>query len=97
MAATRRKKKRSLRRAERQLSFDEWAEAVEEQIYAEQVQLIRHERGNRAADMANYGWGVSVGKDYISIATKVYGRHPLVLTSGADYPTFEIVHDWDEY
>jgi hypothetical protein len=49
-------------------------DTLEDTIYDEQADWIRAHFGQKAADNANYGWGVSGGDDYLDVATKVYGH-----------------------
>lgn len=80
--------------AKRELTTDQWAEKVENLIYAAQDKLIRHECGKAAADNANYGWGVDGSDTTVIVETKVYGDNGGVLVSSATYPSLTIEHDW---
>lgn len=71
------------------------AEQVEEQIYAEQQAYIEREFGKRAANVANYGWGVTDEDDIVIVSTKVYGHG--VLTSQAEAPLWQIKHSMEEW
>ncbi len=80
-----------------ELGEDAGAECLENRIYAEQDKLIRKRYGKRVADLANNGWGVTGTDEYIDIATKVYGRPAMILSSKGVYATGEITHSWEEY
>lgn len=68
---------------------------LENQIYIEQQAYIKKAFGKKACDHANYGWGVSGDKDYLSVATKVYGHG--VLTSEGSLPSGDIDHSFEEF
>ena len=67
---------------------------TEELIYIQQERLIKRKCGKRASMVANYGWGVTGDRNYVSVATKVY-RHG-ILQSDAFAPKWEIKHKWVE-
>ena len=54
---------------------------LEDRIYREQERIIRRDYGKRAADQANYGWGVDEDDGSIIVSTKVYG-HGVLITYG---------------
>ena len=60
--------------------------------YDEQYELICKEFGKRAADNANYGWGVDGDENWTSLATKVYGHG--VLQTTLDLADGSTSHDW---
>jgi len=70
-----------------------WVRRAEDRIYSEQVDLITKSCGERAADMANYGWGVDVTDNAISVATKVYG-HGILVSEYTKGQRGGPVHDW---
>jgi hypothetical protein len=59
----------------------------EDAVYASQQAYIRKRFGKKAADHANYGWGV----DEYMVSTKVYGHG--VLTS--EYRRGKVYHDFE--
>lgn len=61
-------------------------------IYDAQFELIKKECGAKAAEMANYGWGVAADDEEVSIATKVYGFG--VLVTNGNYATKAMSHEW---
>ena len=71
------------------------AEALEDKAYKEQFDLIYEQFGESAANMANYGWGVSGDDEHLSIATKVYGHGVLVTT--VDLESGEINHEMEDF
>jgi hypothetical protein len=66
---------------------------LENKIIDEQYKLIKEKYGEKAADAANYGWGVDCMRDAISVSTKVYGKG--VLMSNGDKSG--ITHEWRLY
>lgn len=50
--------------------------------------------GKRAADNANYGWGVDSDDEGASIATKIYGHG--VLTTEVNYRSGKMTHSFEE-
>jgi hypothetical protein len=72
------------------------AQRAETRIYKQQYDQIADRYGPWAAIAANYGWGVSGGDDFLSIATKVYVPDgPVVLQS--EWTKHQgISHDWQE-
>lgn len=75
-----------------------WYTRAGMRLYRAQERLIRERYGKKAADNANYGWGVESGSDVVSIATKVYRLNdPMVLTSTARYKQGKDRHDWTLY
>lgn len=73
---------------------DAQIEELESKAYDEQYEMIKSEYGKKAADNANYGWGVSGDDDFSDIATKVYGVG--VLSTYVDYKTGTITHRWSD-
>lgn len=71
-------------------------EEFEDQIYSQQVDLIRKRFGREAADQANYGWGVNEGDRHLTIETKVYVDPQYVLISEGSYADGSITHEWRE-
>lgn len=69
-----------------------WAEKTEEKIIDEQFEMIKKKHGEKVAKNANYGWGVSSDKDYVSVATKVSGYG--ILQSSIQWPDTAIDHKW---
>ena len=67
---------------------------LEARVYNEQYDWIRKKFGKRAAEVANYGWGVTGDEDYVSVATKVYGHG--VLESNVRLGADEIDHSFSE-
>lgn len=68
---------------------------LELKAYAEQQKLISERFDEKAAEMANYGWGVDCLGSYTSIATKVYRGDPYtVLVSLLDFSDGTIEHEW---
>ncbi len=78
--------------AEEREEVDEEMDAIETRIYEQQFDLIYKEHGERAANIANYGWGVGGAEDVLSVSTKVYGHG--VLTSTGRRGKEEIEHEW---
>jgi len=72
---------------------DRWYADAESRIYGEQYEEVKREYGKRAADRANYGWGVEDGDGYVRVSTKVYGRG--VLSSTAIYRR-GVEHEWGD-
>jgi len=69
-------------------------QAVEEEIYNQQYQWIKDNKGKEAAEGANYGWGVDeVGPELI-VETKVYG-HGVLTSRGSSKE--DIRHDWHPF
>jgi len=85
-------------------SKQKWWDRIDDIIYQQQKVLIHKRYGKKAADTANYGWGVSQSPmfgdepDFISYATKIYLDDRFkVLVSEADYPSIHPSHDWRDY
>jgi len=72
-------------------------EKLEERAYNEQYKEIKKAYGQKAADKANYGWGVDEG----SIATKVYlpdGAQVLVTSFDPSGDINQVMdHEWEDY
>jgi len=66
---------------------------LEDRIYNEQERIIRRDFGKRAADRANYGWGVDDGDEHLTVNTKVYGHG--VFTTVADRRTGVLDHAFE--
>lgn len=67
--------------------------AAEKRIYQVQETLIRKRFGKKAADKANYGWGVDGTEDSVDVCTKIYGHG--TLTSHARRINPRIAHHWE--
>lgn len=70
---------------------ERWAAKAEGAIYRAQERIISGAHGKRAADRANYGWGVDAGPRFVEVSTKVYGHG--VLTSRAEKGR-RTTHEW---
>ena len=68
---------------------------LERRAYAEQSDEIEKRFDRKAAEAANYGWGVDGNDNALSIATKVYRGQPYtVLVTDVDLVNGTITHDW---
>lgn len=81
----------------RKLSKRKWSELAETKVFKEQAAKIKKECGKKAAEQANYGWGVASDGGVVDVATKVYGKKARILSSRAEYPSLEIEHTWSDY
>lgn len=73
-------------------------EILQLMVYDEQYRLIKDKYGEKAAEATNYGWGVDVQGDAVSVATKVYPEVVnQVLTSNSALSQPEITHEWRDY
>ena len=62
-------------------------------LYDEQAEWIKKNCGKKAANMANYGWGVSGDGYDVSISTKVYGHG--ILTS--QFKKKKPIHEFEPF
>ena len=72
----------------------ETLEQVEDRIYISQARWILKRFGAKAADSANYGWGVDETDNWVNVQTKVYGHG--VLRSEATIGS-KVEHMWEEF
>lgn len=69
-------------------------EKVEDEIYDQQYQWIKDNKGKEAAEKANYGWGVDeTGKELV-VETKVYG-HGVLTSRGSSKE--DISHNFEPF
>jgi hypothetical protein len=67
--------------------------STELRVIDAQFAWIKKECGAKAADQANYGWGVEISGKNVVVNTKVYGHG--VLTSTGTYRVRRIDHSWE--
>jgi len=67
---------------------------VEDEIYNQQYQWIKDNRGKEAAEKANYGWGVDETGPELIVETKVYG-HGVLVSRGSSKEN--ISHNFEEF
>lgn len=75
------------------LASEQHADAMLRLAFDEQTKYIKKNFGKRAADRANYGWGIGGDQHHTSVATKVYGHG--VLQTDVDHKTRKIDHDFE--
>jgi hypothetical protein len=66
--------------------------STEARVYPAQIEWIEKRFGKKAAEQANYGWGVGGSYSTVSIATKVYGHG--VLETTATWGVRGVTHEW---
>lgn len=69
-------------------------QAVEDEIYDQQYQWIKDNKGKKAAEAANYGWGVDETGEELCVETKVYG-HGVITSRGSSKEN--IRHDFHSF
>ncbi len=71
----------------------QWKADIEPNVHDQQYEYIKKNYSKKEAERANYGWGTDADERSVSVATKVYGKRPGVVTSYVKYPNKKAEHD----